>query len=116
MTKWSLVHPEPARGLQSATELKNAKKLIGGASLAADYGSQSGENPILDKMKNKYLSRISISYFMTKWFLVHPKPARGLQSATVPKIAQNLIGGASLEADSGSQSAENAKLDKMKNN
>ena len=60
MTKWFLVHPELARGLQSATALKNTKNLIGGAPLAADYGSQSGENPILDKMKNKYLSIISI--------------------------------------------------------
>ena len=53
---------------------------------------------------------------MTKWFLVNPKPARGLQSATALKNAKNLIGGASLELNSGFQSGENVKLDKMSNN
>ena len=89
MENWFLVHPEPVRGRQSLTLLKNAKNRINGAFLAADSGSGSGENAKFYRMKKNCIELISISYFMTRWVLVHPEPARGLQSATVPKNAQN---------------------------
>ena len=89
MENWFLVHPEPVRGRQSLTLLKNAKNRINGAFLAADSGSGSGENAKFYRMKKNCIELISISYFMTRWVLVHPEPARGLQSATAPKNAQN---------------------------
>ena len=89
MKNWFLVHPEPVRGRQSLTLLKNAKNRIIGAFLAADSGSGSGENAKFYRMKKNCIELISISYFMTRWVLVHPEPARGLQSATAPKNAQN---------------------------
>ena len=89
MENWFLVHPEPVRGRQSLTLLKNAKNQINGAFLAADSGSGSGENAKFYWMKKNCIELISISYLMTRWVLVHPEPARGLQKATAPKNAQN---------------------------
>ena len=101
MENWFLGLPEAIRGRQSLTLLKKAKNLIGGAFSAADSGSQSVENAKFYNMKKNCIDQISISYFMTKWFLVHPEPARGRQSSMAPKNSENLIGGSSYMADSG---------------
>ena len=102
MENWFLVNPEPVRGRQRLTLLKNAKNRINGAFLAADSGSGSGENAKFYRMKKNCIELISISYFMTRWVLVHPVLARGRQSVPPPKNAKNLIEGGSYAADSGS--------------